>query len=145
MSSYLYYKDTLHNRTFSVRDTNDNFWNLYKNFIPFRLNYIDFIKTEKKGMHYEVIIKNTTENGENETSNYLNIISDNKETKDHNTTMKYYKYQRMNLQPTQYNKIKKKEELLKLKQNFDKEYNEKQKEAQERYERILEKSGIKNR
>ena len=44
----------------------------------------------------------------NRTSNYLNIISDNKETKDHNTTMKYYKYQRMNLQPTQYNKIKKK-------------------------------------
>ena len=44
----------------------------------------------------------------NRTSNYLNIISDNKETKDHNSTMKYYKYQRMNLQPTQYNKIKKK-------------------------------------
>ena len=34
---------------------------------------------------------------------------------------------------------RKKEELLKLKQNFDKEYNEKQKEAQERYERIQEK------
>jgi hypothetical protein len=44
----------------------------------------------------------------NRTSNYLNIISDSKETKDNNSTMKYYKYQRMNLQPTQYNKIKKK-------------------------------------
>ena len=44
----------------------------------------------------------------NHTSNYLNIISDNKETKDNNSTLKYYKYQRMNLQPTQYNKIKKK-------------------------------------
>ena len=44
----------------------------------------------------------------NHTSNYLNIISDNKEIRDNNSTLKYYKYQRMNLQPTQYNKIKKK-------------------------------------
>ena len=44
----------------------------------------------------------------NHTNNYLNIISDSKETKDNNSTVKYYKYQRMNLQPTQYNKIKKK-------------------------------------
>ena len=44
----------------------------------------------------------------NRTSNYINIISDNKEIKDDNSTLKYYKYQRMNLQPTQYNKIKKK-------------------------------------
>ena len=44
----------------------------------------------------------------NHTNNYLNIISDSKETKDNNSTVRYYKYQRMNLQPTQYNKIKKK-------------------------------------
>jgi len=44
----------------------------------------------------------------NHASNYLNIISDNKEIRDNNSTLKYYKYQRMNLQPTQYNKIKKK-------------------------------------
>ena len=102
LSSYLYYKDTLHNRTFSVRDTNDNFWNLYKNFIPFRLNYIDFIKTEKKGMHYEVIIKNTTENGENETnitsfdlpSVFSNDSNNDSDTNmDNETIIKhYYKY-----------------------------------------------------
>ena len=44
----------------------------------------------------------------NRTSNYLNIVSDSKEVKDNNSTLKFYKYQRMNLQPTQYNKIKKK-------------------------------------
>ena len=44
----------------------------------------------------------------NHTNNYLNIISDSKETKDNNSTVKYYKYQRMNLQPTQYKKNKKK-------------------------------------
>ena len=44
----------------------------------------------------------------NRTSNYLNIVSDSKEVMDNNSTLKFYKYQRMNLQPTQYNKIKKK-------------------------------------
>jgi len=44
----------------------------------------------------------------NHISNYLNIISDNKEIRDKNNTLKYYKYQRMNLQSTHYNKIKKK-------------------------------------
>ena len=44
----------------------------------------------------------------NHISNYLNIVSDSKEVKDNNSTLKFYKYQRMNLQPTQYNKIKKK-------------------------------------
>ena len=44
----------------------------------------------------------------NRASNYLNIVSDSKEPKDNNNSMKYYKYQRMNLQSTHYNKIKKK-------------------------------------
>lgn len=44
----------------------------------------------------------------NRASNYLNIVSDSKEPKDNNNSVKYYKYQRMNLQSTHYNKIKKK-------------------------------------
>ena len=44
----------------------------------------------------------------NRASNYLNIVSDSKEPKDNNNSMKYYKFQRMNLQSTHYNKIKKK-------------------------------------
>ena len=44
----------------------------------------------------------------NRTSNYLNIVSDSKETRDNNNSVKYYKYQRMNLQSSHYNKIKKK-------------------------------------
>ena len=44
----------------------------------------------------------------NRGSNYLNIVSDSKEPKDNNNSVKYYKYQRMNLQSTHYNKIKKK-------------------------------------
>ena len=50
----------------------------------------------------------TERNTKNHTSSNLNIISDNKEIKDNNSTLKYYKYQKMNLQPTQYSKIKKK-------------------------------------
>ena len=44
----------------------------------------------------------------NRASNYLNIVSDSKEPKDNNNSMKYYKFHRMNLQSTHYNKIKKK-------------------------------------
>ena len=44
-SSFLYYKDTIQNRTYSIRQTENNFWKIYKNFIPFKLNYIDFFKT----------------------------------------------------------------------------------------------------
>ena len=44
----------------------------------------------------------------NRGSNYLNIVSDSKEPKDNNNSVKYYKYQKMNLQSTHYNKIKKK-------------------------------------
>ena len=44
----------------------------------------------------------------NRSNNYLNIVSDSKEQRDNNNSVKYYKYQRMNLQSTHYNKIKKK-------------------------------------
>ena len=43
-SSYIYYRDTIQNRTFSIQQTENNFFKIYKNFIPFRLNYIDFYK-----------------------------------------------------------------------------------------------------
>jgi hypothetical protein len=41
-SSFLYYNDTVQHRTFSIKDTNYDLRNILKNFIPFRLNYIDF-------------------------------------------------------------------------------------------------------
>ena len=47
-SSFLYYKDTIQYRTYSVRQTENNFWKIYKNFIPFKLNYIDFFKKVEK-------------------------------------------------------------------------------------------------
>ena len=43
-SSYLYYRDTIQNRTYSIQQTENNFLKIFKNFIPFRLNYIDFYK-----------------------------------------------------------------------------------------------------
>jgi hypothetical protein len=57
LSPYLYYKDTIYNRTYDIRQTENNFWNLYKNFIPFKLNYIDFIKEEKFERKYNITDK----------------------------------------------------------------------------------------
>ena len=76
LSSYLYYKDTIYNRTFDVRDTENNFWKLYKNFIPFRLNYIDFIKEEKNGLIY---FNNTKQNeiDDNNDENEINTNTSN--------------------------------------------------------------------
>ncbi len=47
-SSFLYYNDTIQQRTFSIRQTENNFRNILKNFVPFKLNYIDFFKTVEK-------------------------------------------------------------------------------------------------
>ena len=46
-SSYIFYNDRIQNRTYSIQQTENNFWKIYKNFIPFRLNYIDFFKEVK--------------------------------------------------------------------------------------------------
>ena len=42
-SNYLYYNDTVQQLTYSVRNNNKSI-DFFKNFIPFRLNYIDFIE-----------------------------------------------------------------------------------------------------
>ena len=77
---------------------------------------IDKLNKRNNQMH-KLLLENEDNNNnlnlterytKNHISNYLNIISDNKEIRDKNNTLKYYKYQRMNLQPTHYNKIKKK-------------------------------------
>ena len=39
-SSFLYYNDTIQQRTFSIRQTENNFKNILKNFIPFKLTKI---------------------------------------------------------------------------------------------------------
>ena len=43
-SSFLYYNDTVQQRTHSIRQTGKNFNKIFKNFIPFKLNYIDYFE-----------------------------------------------------------------------------------------------------
>ena len=58
-SNYLYYNDTVQQATYSLRTTN-NFKDFLKNFIPFKLNYIDFIE--------DIKIEMTNQTGTNYTS-----------------------------------------------------------------------------
>ena len=76
---------------------------------------IDKLNKRNNQMH-KLLLENEDNNNnlnlterytKNHISNYLNIISDNKEIRDKNNTLKYYKYQRMNLQKKKKKKKKK--------------------------------------
>ena len=77
-SSFLYYNDTVQSRTFSIRDTKYDFRNIFRNFIPFRLNYKDFYpETEEKQdislnncSNYSDIVCNNTDNFHFDASGY---------------------------------------------------------------------------
>lgn len=66
-SSFLYYKDTVQNRTYSIRQTEGNFRKIYKNFIPFKLNYIDYFENVKSQKDIELY--NGTDTVNNDTEN----------------------------------------------------------------------------
>ncbi len=68
-SSFLYYNDTIQRRTHSIRQTNNDFRNILKNFIPFKLNYIDFIENVKRQDDIE-LLNNSTENINNYTKSF---------------------------------------------------------------------------
>ena len=57
-SSFLYYNDTIQQRTYSIRQTDQNFMKIFNNFIPFKLNYIDYFE---KVEHQEDLYVNHTE------------------------------------------------------------------------------------
>ena len=104
-------------------DELENEINKLKNTISEQTKKIDSLKEEIEKLNnrnsemHRLLLENedinhnlnlTERYTKNRASNYLNIVSDNKEPKDNNNSMKYYKFQRMNLQSTHYNKIKKK-------------------------------------
>ena len=66
-SNYLYYNDTVQQMSYSLRN-NKNVGDFFKNFIPFRLNYIDYIEniTIEKREYNPEIIQNFT----SDTSGY---------------------------------------------------------------------------
>lgn len=68
-SSFLYYNDTIQRRTHSIRQTNNDFKNILTNFIPFKLNYIDFIENVKKQDDIE-LLNNSTEDINNNTKSF---------------------------------------------------------------------------
>ena len=69
-SSFLYYRDTIQNRTYSIRQTENNFWKIYKNFIPFKLNYIDFF--EKVERQKDLKLYDDVESLRNDTNATVN-------------------------------------------------------------------------
>ena len=104
-------------------DELENEINKLKNTISEQTKKIDSLKEEIEKLNnrnsemHRLLLENedinhnlnlTERYTKNRASNYLNIVSDSKEPKDNNNSVKYYKYQRMNLQSTHYNKIKKK-------------------------------------
>ena len=104
-------------------DELENEINKLKNTISEQTKKIDSLKEEIEKLNnrnsemHRLLLENedinhnlnlTERYTKNRASNYLNIVSDSKEPKDNNNSMKYYKFQRMNLQSTHYNKIKKK-------------------------------------
>ena len=104
-------------------DDLENEINKLKNTISEQTKKIDSLKEEIEKLNnrnsemHRLLLENedinhnlnlTERYTKNRASNYLNIVSDSKEPKDNNNSVKYYKYQRMNLQSTHYNKIKKK-------------------------------------
>ena len=104
-------------------DELENEINKLKNTISEQTKKIDSLKEEIEKLNnrnsemHRLLLENedinhnlnlTERYTKNRESNYLNIVSDSKEPKDNNNSVKYYKYQRMNLQSTHYNKIKKK-------------------------------------
>ena len=104
-------------------DELENEINKLKNTISEKTKKIDSLKEEIEKLNnrnsemHRLLLENedinhnlnlTERYTKNRASNYLNIVSDSKEPKDNNNSVKYYKYQRMNLQSTHYNKIKKK-------------------------------------
>ena len=60
-SSYLYYRDTIQKRSYSIRQANDSFYRIFTNFVPFRLNYIDFYENVTSQKNIEVIDENGTD------------------------------------------------------------------------------------
>ena len=104
-------------------DELENEINKLKNTISEQTKKIDSLKEEIEKLNnrnsemHRLLLENedinhnlnlTERYTKNRASNYLNIVSDSKEPKDNNNSVKYYKYQRMNLQSSHYNKIKKK-------------------------------------
>ena len=78
-SSFLYYNDTVQGRTYSIRNTN-SFRDICNNFIPFKLNYIDYF--EKVTRQKDINVLNNTEPNEtdhfdNETRHKKYIIFEN--------------------------------------------------------------------
>ena len=107
----------------NIVDELENEINKLKNTISEQTKKIDSLKEEIEKLNnrnsemHRLLLENedinhnlnlTERYTKNRASNYLNIVSDSKEPKDNNNSVKYYKYQRMNLQSTHYNKIKKK-------------------------------------
>ena len=65
-SNYLYYNDTIQQMSYTLRNNNGPS-DFFKQFIPFRLNYIDFIENVTIFTHHD---KNSTENFTTDVSGY---------------------------------------------------------------------------
>ena len=77
-SSFLYYNDTVQGRTYSIRNTN-SFRDICNNFIPFKLNYIDYFEkvTRQKDINVLNNTFNETDHFDNETRHKKYIIFEN--------------------------------------------------------------------
>ena len=70
-SSFLYYNDTVQRRTYSIRNT-EGFTDIHKNFIPFKLNYIDYF--EKGTRQKDINVLNKTKFNETDYNEHKKII-----------------------------------------------------------------------
>ena len=77
-SNYLYYNDTMQQMSYSLRN-NNGASDFFKNFIPFRLNYIDFIEN--------ITIEKTTDKTENII---INPLTNKTEIKDFTSDVSKY-------------------------------------------------------